>query len=591
MAAAVATVVAWTIAGAVARAEGASASLTATPAAVVHGDPTVVEVALVTAPGCAGARAVEVQTRAPGTDAWATVAVITTDDAGAAPPLDLALDHHAEVRALVPGEDRGGVSCAAAASDPVAVTVAARVVFDPPVTTVDTGKCATLTALVTPPKPGDALHIQRRTVTGSWADIGTPALGDDSTASATWCFDGWGAIGTKTVRAWWPAQDDLNAEGTTPETPLQVTKSWWMRTIDAAAAGHGVSISVRESGRYLYRRFDLIQRPPASNEKLLLTMALLDLVPDPSVRLATRARSLDDHTDGVIQGDLWITGTGDPRVDNLTLNTLADRLVARGISEITGDVKGSTGYFARDWWAPGWRDYFPDDVIARPTALTYRGNWVAGETVPDPERYAAKHLAVRLRSLGVIVDGKARYGAPPTGLHGIAVVWSPPLETLLRSMNVDSRNFYAEVLGKLLSVKAGTAPGTIAGGAAAIEAFAAARGVTVTAYDGSGLSYANRATANGIARLLELAETEAWGATLLETLPGPGEGTLEDRLAGVPVVAKTGTLDGISALSGSVYLSKLGVWAEFSILGSGISKSTAVAIENKVVRLLWQYGK
>ena len=47
-------------------------------------------------------------------------------------------------------------------------------------------------------------------------------------------------------------------------------------------------------------------------------------------------------------------------------------------TRVRGRVFGATGPFARDWWAPGWRDYFPRLYIALPTALTYRGNELAG---------------------------------------------------------------------------------------------------------------------------------------------------------------------------------------------------------------------
>ncbi len=77
-----------------------------------------------------------------------------------------------------------------------------------------------------------------------------------------------------------------------------------------------------------------------------------------------------------------------------------------------------------------------------------------------------------------------------------------------------------------------------------------------------------------------------WGKTLLQTLPVPGQGTLKDRLGGVRVRAKTGTLGGVSALSGWVRLEKSGSWAEFSILSSGMPKSQAAAIEDRIVRIL-----
>jgi D-alanyl-D-alanine carboxypeptidase/D-alanyl-D-alanine-endopeptidase (penicillin-binding protein 4) len=142
------------------------------------------------------------------------------------------------------------------------------------------------------------------------------------------------------------------------------------------------------------------------------------------------------------------------------------------------------------------------------------------------------------------------------------------------------------MLGKRLAVERYGPPGTIANGARAIEAWARAQGVILTAKDSSGLSYDNRVSPAGIARLLGSAEAFEWGPGLRDLLPGPGEGTLEDRLNGVRVHAKTGTLDGVSALSGWVWLRRPQSWAEFSILSRGMAKTTAVDIENEVVRIL-----
>ena len=78
----------------------------------------------------------------------------------------------------------------------------------------------------------------------------------------------------------------------------------------------------------------------------------------------------------------------------------------------------------------------------------------------------------------------------------------------------------------------------------------------------------NRVSAAGIVRLLQIAERAPWGETLRGTLPAAGEGTLHDRLAGVTLRAKTGTLIDVSALSGWVWLEREDDWAEFSILSS-----------------------
>ena len=157
---------------------------------------------------------------------------------------------------------------------------------------------------------------------------------------------------------------------------------------------------------------------------------------------------------------------------------------------------------------------------------------------------------------------------------------------MMKRMNTRSRNFYAEVFGKLLGARRSGSPGTIAKGARAIEAFAAAHGVNVVANDASGLSYANRVTVTGIVDLLEYAQTRPWGGTLRETLPKGGQGTLEGRFTDVRLRAKTGTLDEISALSGWVWLERVGDWAEFSILSKGITKTHSMQIENAIVRVV-----
>jgi D-alanyl-D-alanine carboxypeptidase/D-alanyl-D-alanine-endopeptidase (penicillin-binding protein 4) len=115
--------------------------------------------------------------------------------------------------------------------------------------------------------------------------------------------------------------------------------------------------------------------------------------------------------------------------------------------------------------------------------------------------------------------------------------------------------------------------------------------VRVNAYDSSGLSYGNRITPRGMVRLMGVAERAPWGGALKATLPGPGLGTLEHRLLGVPVRAKTGTLEDVSALSGWVLLDRTGHWARFSILSSGFAAWRAKDIEDGIVRTLWRYGR
>jgi D-alanyl-D-alanine carboxypeptidase/D-alanyl-D-alanine-endopeptidase (penicillin-binding protein 4) len=177
-------------------------------------------------------------------------------------------------------------------------------------------------------------------------------------------------------------------------------------------------------------------------------------------------------------------------------------------------------------------------------------------------------------------------GVPPGGLDELASIESKPLTVLLAKVLRPSWNFGAEVLGKGLGAETAGPPGTIAKGAAAIEAWVAERGVSFSLFDNSGLSYDNRVTAAGIVALLGQAEDEPWGDGLRHALPTGGQGTLEDRLHGVQVRAKTGTLTDISALSGWVFSERRAAWIEFSVLCAGMSKPTASDIEDAIVRIL-----
>ncbi len=315
-------------------------------------------------------------------------------------------------------------------------------------------------------------------------------------------------------------------------------------------------------------------------------MALFDrFAPEKTIHTDVKASSGPD-AHGIVHGDLWIKGHGDPEIDDGRIAALARVVSAAGVRAVRGSVMGDTGPFARDWFAPGWKDYFPKYYIPLPTALTFRQNTdTHGVHVTDPERRAAKKLTAALEKRGVAVRGKPGMGHAPPGLKPVAQTVSSPLRTIIRRMDLRSRNFWAEVLGKYLGADE-WGRGTIAAGARAIDRFTDSRGQDFTLHDSSGLSYANRTTTPGILQLLWDADGEAWGGVLRSSLPAGGQGTLKDRLTNVRIRAKTGTLDDTSALSGWVWLQRTGGWAEFSILSSGFNEWTAKTIEDRIVRIV-----
>jgi D-alanyl-D-alanine carboxypeptidase/D-alanyl-D-alanine-endopeptidase (penicillin-binding protein 4) len=361
--------------------------------------------------------------------------------------------------------------------------------------------------------------------------------------------------------------------------------SGWRREIDRLVGDRAMSVTIGNDSTFWYRHLAWVKRIPASNEKLLLSMALLDAV-EPTHAIATRAMAVAQPSGGLIEGDLWLVGHGDPEVGPASLQPLAAQIAAAGITRITGSVVGDEGPFRRDWWARGWKDYFQADEVPFPTALTFNGNvGPRGGHIDDPERRAAAWFTKALRRLGVEVTGNPKMDTPTTSLVRIASVSSAPIIDIVRRMDVDSLNFDAEVLGKFLGARR-SGVGSIASGARAIDAYTEANGAPeLEHHDGSGLSYANRVTTQGIVRLLWTADLAPWGLDLREALPTTGQGTLEGRLRHLRVRAKTGTLNAISALSGWVWNDAIDDWIEFSIVSFGLYKSTAIDVEDAIVRI------
>ncbi len=550
-------------------AETATATLSASASIVHFGTSITVSGSIAADPGCIEGRDVTLQWQPADSSGFANVGTGTTAADGSF-TFAQTPSNTGRYRATI-HEDP---SCLASTTNQVLVRV--RELVDAALVTGSTqaGSCVDVSMSVTPERPGQIVELQRRTGHG-WRVIERLTLDPASQALSSPCLTSHD-IGVVRLRVRWVAQDTLNETSMSPVLAVEVSRARWMREIDEAIGSRQVSVAVGEDDAFLYHRAASRPRTPASNEKLLLSMTLYDTFGG-DFRITTSVAA-SGGTSGAVR-NLWILGQGDPGVNPATLGALARKVADAGIERVRGRVVGSTGYFRRDWDAPGWNDV-ARDYVNRPTALVFNHN--AGA---DPEREAAKTLTIKLEALGVRVRGKPGSGRPPRGLDTIASVRSRPLQHLLTKMLRPSDNFVAETLGKRLGVETRGVPGTIAKGANAIQAWTDAHGTAFTLNDNSGLSYANRVTAEGMVRLLWVAEDQPWGNDLRRALPTGGQGTLRHRLRGVDVRAKTGTLDDVSALSGWVK-ARSGDWVEFSVLSFGMSKSTASAIEDRIVVVL-----
>jgi D-alanyl-D-alanine carboxypeptidase/D-alanyl-D-alanine-endopeptidase (penicillin-binding protein 4) len=148
------------------------------------------------------------------------------------------------------------------------------------------------------------------------------------------------------------------------------------------------------------------------------------------------------------------------------------------------------------------------------------------------------------------------------------------IDTVVTFMNKESDNLTAETLLKTLAaVRRGT-PGSATAGVSVLHEFLSANGIDTTKViivDGSGLSRYDLTSAEAVTKLLvAMYGNREHFETFYHSLPIAGvDGTLARRMRGTPAEgnlhAKTGTLSGVSALSGYVRTAE-GELLAFSVL-------------------------
>lgn len=342
------------------------------------------------------------------------------------------------------------------------------------------------------------------------------------------------------------------------------------------------------TGRTLYSRNADVARAPASNEKLLVTAAAL-LRYGPDARFRTILEADTAPADGVIDGDVALVGAGDAHLTTTRLRMIASQLRALGVEEITGRVLGDGSLFDR-------RRGSYDSAYAYDSDL---GGSLGGLVLDygrgrNPARYAAEKLLDTLLAADIVVRKGAQAGRLVGGGTPVASVTSATLAGTVLGINVPSDNFAAEMLLKNLGARFGTTGSTTAG-AAVVRATLSPLGVEARIYDGSGLSRANQVAPRELVDLLTvMAEQAEAGPALDDSLPVAGKtGTLADRLRGTPASgkcrAKTGTLRGVSALSGYCDTPS-GNPVAFSFLENNMSEYTAKQVEDRMVALIARYS-
>ncbi|GAA3765492.1 D-alanyl-D-alanine carboxypeptidase/D-alanyl-D-alanine endopeptidase [Salinactinospora qingdaonensis] len=433
----------------------------------------------------------------------------------------------------------------------------------------------------------------------------------------------------------------------------------------------GVVVRSRTEGDVLYEHAPRTALLPASTTKLLTSAAAMDVL-GADYRFTTSVSAGTVTADGVVPGDLYLTGTGDPTLRASAYAELAEDVAASGVSKVAGAVVADDTWFdgqrlGHRWQAEDQQYYYAAQISALTVAanpdydtgvvgvsvtpggakgeplgvrlwprtdyvtvradtavtggpgtqstldiarrlggntVTVSGQLPTGgapverlRTVHEPAGYAADVFAAALQRAGVEVGGDPVRGTAPPGTVELARRASMPLGELLVPMMKLSNNGHAEILTKAIGREV-SGVGSWTTGLPEIATALRRIGASTDGLrlrDGSGLTRANRVSAASVADLLLAVRNEPWFATWRRALPVAGAadrmvgGTLRSRMRATPaqgnVVAKTGTLTGVSALSGYVEAAN-GEELVFAIINNGYTGAAPRPVQDAIaVRL------
>ncbi len=337
----------------------------------------------------------------------------------------------------------------------------------------------------------------------------------------------------------------------------------------------------------------------ASNSKLFVTSTALARF-EPEGRLYTQAWSTDDVSDGISQG-LYLRGAGDPTLSTADLTKLARQVRTAGVVAVQGPLRYDDSFLDRVTGIP--EHGITSERVGTLSALT-----IDGGSPSDPAKIAAHRFAEALRKAGVSIGNNVTPGLVIPGAVRVADFGAPLMADLVQDTNVPSNNFLAEMLLKDVGAEFGDG-GSTAAGIAVVREFASRQGARFNGENGSGLTRRNKASPASVVNLLDsmievdegappdaVLDRERIRDAWIDSLAVAGRsGTLARRMRGTSASGrcrgKTGTLNGVSALSG--YCFRGGEDADhaviFSLLMNKVDVNRAHLVQDRMAALIARY--
>jgi serine-type D-Ala-D-Ala carboxypeptidase/endopeptidase (penicillin-binding protein 4) len=380
----------------------------------------------------------------------------------------------------------------------------------------------------------------------------------------------------------------------------------WLKA--GGGAQSGLQVVDTETGEVVCAAGAETMLPLASNTKLFTTATALSKL-GPSSTIPTKV--LTDGTvdaNGVLHGSLYLQGGGDPALGTPTfynsylaglgtnIFALVPQLKRAGIKQVTGRLYGDDTIFDRKRGVAD-SGYATSIYIGPLSGLDFNsgfaGNTSSSHFSSDPAKLATQVLANSMRHSGIKVSPTIALGKTPGDAKSVAVVRSPPISEIVNTTDVYSDNFFAEMLEKLLGAHFGGA-GTTAAGTKVVEEYAQSMDSDIQQVDGSGLTRTNLASPEDVVNLLLGVQKSAIGEEFIQDLALSGkEGTTAGRMKGTAAYGrcrlKTGTLTGVSNLSGYCFNTSGKIMAFSTLMGSVGSTETAHYYQDKIAGAVASY--
>ena len=347
---------------------------------------------------------------------------------------------------------------------------------------------------------------------------------------------------------------------------------------------------------------------PASLTKLFTTSTSLEIIGGDH-KLSTKLFTDDiDISDKEINGNLYIKGYGNSTFSDSDLDDLVSELLKIGITKITGSIVGDDTYLDDLYTRQDWIEDERANVKLPPiSALVLDRNKTTvrkkirrryryiTQNVKDPSVFVAKQLAVKLKSNGIEITGRAVKGQTPEEANLLGEK-SIKLKDLVALINKHSDNFLAECLFKTLGAEASGQQGNSFFSQQTIKKFLKENSVFTTGteiVDGSGISRSDQATPLAINGVLEKMYFDLINFDdFFNSLSIAGvDGTLRGRMIGTNAEnnfrGKTGSLNGVSGLAGYLTTSEgedviITIIFQFNRGGWGYYRD----VQDKIVRLI-----